>query len=99
MSSAGINYAVVDGIATVTINRPERRNAIDTAAMLELADAIRRADADDDVRVVVVTGAGTDFCAGGDLGPGAQTFDALDQGRSTSIDDHRETGGYIAEAL
>ncbi len=98
-SSAGIDYTAVDGIAAVTINRPERRNAIDTAAMLELAKAIRRADADDDVRVVVVTGAGADFCAGGDLAPGARTFDALDQGRATSIDDHRETGGYIAEAL
>ena len=99
MAASAIDYKVVDGIATVTINRPERRNAIDTAAMLELAEAIRRADADDDVRVVVVTGAGDNFCAGGDLAAGTRTFDAVDQGRATSIEDHRETGGYIAEAL
>jgi enoyl-CoA hydratase/carnithine racemase len=59
------------GIARVTINRPERRNAMSFAVMQGLRDAFARARADDDVRVVVLTGAGDKaFCAGADLGGG-----------------------------
>lgn len=54
-------------VRVLTINRPERRNALDTAAYNALADGIREAEADDAVRAIVVTGAGEHFCAGNDL--------------------------------
>jgi enoyl-CoA hydratase/carnithine racemase len=62
-------YETGDGVARVTINRPERRNAMSYEVMAGLRDAIARACADADVRVVVLTGAGDRaFCAGADLG-------------------------------
>lgn len=65
---AELEYAVQDGIALLTINRPERRNAVSFAVMQGLRDGIARARADDNVRVVVITGAGDQaFCAGADL--------------------------------
>lgn len=64
-------YENAAGIARVTINRPERRNAMSFGVMQGLRDAFRRARVDDDVRVVVLTGAGEKaFCAGADLGSG-----------------------------
>lgn len=54
-------------VRVVTLNRPERRNAIDIPLRLELADALGAADADDSVRVIVLTGAGSTFCSGGDI--------------------------------
>ncbi|MGH9185755.1 MAG: enoyl-CoA hydratase/isomerase family protein [Acidimicrobiales bacterium] len=61
-------YEVADGVATITINRPERRNAMSWTVITELRHAIAAARADDDVRVVVLTGAGDKaFCAGADL--------------------------------
>jgi enoyl-CoA hydratase/carnithine racemase len=62
-------------ILTVTLNRPEKLNAFTTTMMNELIDAFDRADRDDDVRAVIVTGAGRAFCAGADLAGGAETFD------------------------
>ncbi len=61
-------YEVRDAQARVTINRPERRNAINRQVQLDLIDAFERAKSDPAVRVVVLTGAGKAFCAGGDLG-------------------------------
>jgi enoyl-CoA hydratase/carnithine racemase len=62
-------YEAAHGIARVTINRPERRNAMSYGVMQGLRDAVARARIDDDVRVVVLTGAGDKaFCAGADLG-------------------------------
>jgi len=61
-------YQVKDGVATITINRPERRNAMSWTVMSELRTAFESAKADADVRVVVLTGAGDKaFCAGADL--------------------------------
>ncbi|MFF5992037.1 crotonase/enoyl-CoA hydratase family protein [Prauserella flavalba] len=76
MTYREIDYDVTDGIATVTLNRPERLNAYTITMARELIDAVDRIDADDGVRVVVVTGAGRGFCAGADLGRGADTFNA-----------------------
>jgi enoyl-CoA hydratase len=62
-------YEVSDGVATVTLNRPEQRNALSAELLTELVDAIKRARDDADVRAVVLTGAGEKvFCAGADLG-------------------------------
>jgi enoyl-CoA hydratase/carnithine racemase len=87
-----IDYQVKDRILTVTLNRPERLNAYTPTMHRELIDAIDRADADDDVRAVIVTGAGRAFCAGADLGGGGGTFDS--SGRH-GIEEHRDGGGVL----
>jgi enoyl-CoA hydratase/carnithine racemase len=62
-----ILYDVSDGIATITINRPEKRNAMSFAVLNDFIEATKRAGADDAARVVIVTGSGGSFCAGTDL--------------------------------
>ena len=57
----------VDGITTITLNRPQKLNALDRSARGELIDVLRTIDDDDDARVVILTGAGRAFCAGGDI--------------------------------
>ena len=88
-----IRYAVEDGILTITLHRPEKLNAFTTRMMHELLDAFERADADDAVRVVIVTGAGRAFCAGADLSGGGGAFDYAG---GPSIEDHRDGGGLVA---
>jgi enoyl-CoA hydratase/carnithine racemase len=72
---ADITYEVADRIATVTLNRPEARNGYTVRMADELGDAMDRADADEDARVVVLTGNGKDFCVGADLSSGGFDFD------------------------
>src|SRR3954470_9300345 len=67
-------YDVTDGIATITLNRPERLNAFNTQMMKDMIAAFDATDADDAVRAVIVTGAGRGFCAGADLAAGGDTF-------------------------
>jgi enoyl-CoA hydratase/carnithine racemase len=86
-----IRYDVVDGIATVTLNRPDRLNAFTGTMAAELIDAFDRIDADDAVRAVVITGAGRGFCAGADLQGGGKTFDYPDDGTV-----HRDGGGTVS---
>ena len=69
-------YDVADGIATITLNRPDRLNAFTPKMMLDMIAAFDATDADDAVKAVIVTGAGRGFCAGADLGAGGATFDA-----------------------
>src|ERR1700689_273896 len=57
-------YNLVDGVATITLNRPERLNALNAAIYQGLTEAFDQTDRDDNVRAVVVTGAGRAFCAG-----------------------------------
>ena len=81
MSYSAIRYAVADGLATVTLDRPEAMNAFNRAMMDDLIAAFDESDADDAVRAVVVTGAGDRaFCAGADLSEGARTFDYAQRG-------------------
>lgn len=75
MSYETIKYEVADRILTITLNRPDKLNAFTAKMMYELIDAFDKADADDDVRAIVVTGEGRAFCAGADLSAGASTFD------------------------
>jgi len=75
MAYETIDYTLADNILTLTLNRPEKLNAFTAPMMAELIDAFDRADADDDVRAIIVTGAGRAFCAGADLSAGAKTFD------------------------
>jgi enoyl-CoA hydratase/carnithine racemase len=71
-----IEYSVEDRVLTLTLDRPDQLNAFTPRMTLELIDAFDRADADDDVRAIVVTGRGRGFCAGADLAGGAETFDS-----------------------
>lgn len=68
-------YDVEDGVATITLNRPDKLNAFNTQMMKDLIAAFDVTDADDEVKAVIVTGAGRGFCAGADLSSGAETFD------------------------
>jgi enoyl-CoA hydratase/carnithine racemase len=70
-----IRLDVDDGIATITLNRPDRMNAFTGQMMIDLIAAFDITDANDDVRAVIVTGEGRAFCAGADLSAGAATFD------------------------
>jgi enoyl-CoA hydratase/carnithine racemase len=88
-----IRYEVADAVLTLTLDRPEKLNAFTPTMMRELIDAFERADADDAVRVVVVTGAGRAFCAGADLSAGGQTFDNTAR---DSLATHRDGGGLVA---
>ncbi|HEU5324165.1 MAG TPA: crotonase/enoyl-CoA hydratase family protein [Methylomirabilota bacterium] len=94
MAFETILYDQVDGVATITLNRPERLNAVNTTVIRELVQAFDQADGDDGVRVVIVTGAGRAFCAGADLGGGGATF-AGGPGRSERPEDHRDGGGLV----
>ena len=62
----------------ITLNRPDKLNAYTGAMGSEIEDAFRKADADDDIRVIIVTGAGRAFCAGADVSGGASSFDTSD---------------------
>src|SRR3990167_667599 len=75
-------YTVDDGIATVTLNRPEKMNAFTTQMRDDLVAVFDETDANDDVRVVIITGAGRAFCAGADLSSGGKTFDYASRGES-----------------
>ena len=70
MAYETVLYSTTDGVATITLNRPDRLNAWTAQLGAELGDAMATADDDDDVRAVVVTGAGRAFCAGADLSGG-----------------------------
>lgn len=89
-----IELDVSDGVATITLNRPERLNAFTQKMGEELLDAFDRTDADDGVRAVIVTGAGRAFCAGADLESAGATFDYDDAGDDPAA--HRDGGGRIA---
>ena len=82
-----------DRILTITLNRPERLNAFTTEMRDELIAAFDAADADDDVRVVIVTGAGRGFCAGADLSKGGETFDYAKRGEDAKA--RRDGGGLV----
>src|SRR5271156_6736999 len=81
MAYEQIIYEVADNIATITLNRPEKLNAFTGIMMNEMLDAFDKADADDNVRAIIVTGAGRAFCAGADLSAGPRTFDSTREDR------------------
>lgn len=94
-----IRLAIADGIATLTLNRPEKMNAYTGTMMAEMIDAFDRTDADDSVRAVIVTGAGDRaFCAGADLTPqdGGDVFSSGETVDDLSDPRVRDGGGMIA---
>jgi len=95
MEYTQIIYAVDEHVATITLNRPEQLNAFTGTMMREIVDAFDRIDADDDVRVVIVTGAGRGFCAGADLSGGGDTFAAGGSDVKTAVEGVPRDGGGI----
>lgn len=81
MAYEQILFDVSDQIATITLNRPEKLNAFTYIMITEMRDALDRVEADDSIRVTIVTGAGRGFCAGADLSGGGKTFGANQQAR------------------
>ena len=94
-----ILYAVSERVLTITLNRPDKLNAFTGRMMLEMLDAIDRADADDDVRAIIVTGAGRAFCAGADLSSGSGTFDSRERAADVGIENRRDGGGRVTLRL
>jgi len=88
-----IRYEVADAILTITLDRPDRLNAWTPTMASELIEAFDRADADDDVRAIVVTGAGRAYCAGADLAGGGETFDWRE--RQSADEVPRDNGGQV----
>lgn len=92
-----IKLDVANGVATLTLNRPDRMNAFTDQMVRDMIAAFDQTDANDDVRVVIVTGAGRAFCAGADLGGGGATFDyekrLADRGGSGKFDPDRARDG------
>jgi enoyl-CoA hydratase/carnithine racemase len=95
MTFTEIDYSVADHIATITLNRPDKLNAFTGVMMKELIAAFDKADADDDVRVVVVTGAGRGFCAGADLSAGGDTFNDGSLSTDAATKFRRDGGGTV----
>jgi enoyl-CoA hydratase/carnithine racemase len=91
MAFQEIRYEVADQVLTITLHRPERLNAWTQHMGRELIEAFDRADADDDVRAIIVTGAGRGFCAGADLAEGGATFDWREREREGEVP--RDGGG------
>jgi enoyl-CoA hydratase/carnithine racemase len=110
MTYETLDYALDDGVVTITLNRPDQLNAFTVAMANELIAAFGRASDDDDVRAVVVTGAGRAFCAGMDLSVPGNVF-GLDEALTPSLDDMerlddpeiltgvRDTGGRVSLAI
>ena len=94
-----ILYEVEDRILTITLNRPDQLNAFTAQMMVELIDAIDRADADDEVRAIIFTGAGRGYCAGADLSSGAATFDARERDSACDPEALRDGGGLVTLRL
>lgn len=96
MEYTEILFDVADHIATITLNRPDRMNAFTGTMMNEMIDAFDQTDADDDVRAVIVTGAGRAFCAGADLGAGGSTFAKGGSDVQTDVGVPRDGGGLTS---
>jgi len=96
MEFTQILFDVDDHIATITLNRPDRLNAFTGTMMNEIIDAFDVTDADDDVRAVIVTGAGRGFCAGADLGGGGETFAKGGSDVQTDAGIPRDGGGLVS---
>jgi enoyl-CoA hydratase/carnithine racemase len=90
--SEQITTEVADSVLTITLNRPERLNAWTAQMGREMREAFDRADGDDEVRAIIVTGAGRGFCAGADLAAGGETFDYR---KRESLGPPRDNGGEL----
>jgi enoyl-CoA hydratase/carnithine racemase len=95
MNYEHILYEIEENILTITLNRADKLNAFTGLMLKELLDALDRADADDDVKAIIFTGAGRGFCAGADLSAGGNTFNSESDGRGL----HPDGGGLLTLRL
>jgi len=96
MEFQDILYEVSEGIATITLNRPDKLNAFTGRMMHEIISALDITDADDDVKVVIFTGAGRAYCAGADLSSGGDTFSKGGSDVQTKQGVPRDGGGLVS---
>lgn len=96
MDFTDISLDVTDGIATITLNRPDKLNAFTGRMMYELISAFDLTDANDDVKAVILTGAGRAYCAGADLSSGGETFAKGGSDVQTQQGIPRDGGGLVA---
>lgn len=86
-----IRYEVSEGILTIVLHRPEQLNALTQQMLVEILAALDLADADDDIKAIIFTGAGRAYCAGADISKGADAFDLQEAGGTVP----RDGGGLI----
>jgi 2-(1,2-epoxy-1,2-dihydrophenyl)acetyl-CoA isomerase len=86
---SGLQLEKSDGVATITFNRPQRSNAFDDQMIAEMHDVLRNVERDAEVRCIVLTGAGKNFCAGQDLGA---ILDRYNQPEGVHFREHLEKG-------
>ena len=91
MSYETLLYEVSEHVATITFNRPEKMNTWNAQVASELSEAMLKANTDDEVRAIVLTGAGRAFCAGADLEGGGDTFANRDEDGARQSDEGRNT--------
>jgi len=96
MDFQDITYDVTDGIATITLHRPDKMNAFTGRMMYEIISALDATDADDDVKAVIFTGAGRAYCAGADLSSGGETFAKGGSDVQTKQGVPRDGGGLVS---
>lgn len=96
MAFEDILLDIADGIATITLNRPDKMNAFTGRMMYEIIEALDITDADDNVKVVIFTGAGRSYCAGADLSSGGETFAKGGSDVQTKQGVPRDGGGLVS---
>ena len=96
MEHTQIMCDVAEGILTITLNRPEKLNVFTPVMFNELVDALNKADADDNVRVIIITGAGRAFCAGSDLSPDEEVSKQEFQVLSGESEVYRDPAGIFS---
>lgn len=96
MEFQDINYDVSDGVATITLHRPDKMNAFTGRMMHEIISALDHTDADDAVKAVIFTGAGRAYCAGADLSSGGETFAKGGSDVQTKQGVPRDGGGLVS---
>jgi enoyl-CoA hydratase/carnithine racemase len=105
MTYQTLRYEIEDGVATITLSRPDKLNAFTVKMMEEMLDVLDRVDADDTVRAAIVTGEGRAFCAGADLSEGADAFvfggevARPDGSLDYAVDAARDGGGRVTLRL
>ena len=97
MSYEHISCDLDGSIMTVTLNRPDKLNAYTGQMGAEIAHAFERADLDDNVRAIIVTGAGRAFCAGADVSGGAASFDTSGKHGAGVFASSKPGGGRFVE--
>jgi enoyl-CoA hydratase/carnithine racemase len=96
MTYSQLTYDLSEHIATITLNRPDQLNSFTNVMLRELLEIFDLTDADDNVRAVIVTGAGRAFCAGADLSSGADTFSDGQLSSASQTNFRRDGGGLVS---